>query len=139
MSVTILSSQPVVGAVEAMRLRDNFTLAVEAGSTSVILDLTGVQELSGAGLAAVTNIATRGRRNGFSVRVLLPDENSAASCTIDQADLRRFLRPGGVWNSLPTKQTGSADPATGRTGRNSRFMKYLPGQGARTRTGRAAR
>lgn len=101
MSITILRPQAECGPVEAMRLRASFATAVENGATGVIVDLTGVLELSGAGLAAVTHLVTRGRRTGIPVRVLLPEPGSRAARIIEQADLARFLRPGGVWNPVP--------------------------------------
>lgn len=100
MSVSILRPSCVVDPVEAMRLRDNFNLVVEAGRVGVILDLTGVQELSTAGLIAVTHIIARGRRGGISIRLLLPECKEAAR-VIENADLWRFLRLGGTWNPLP--------------------------------------
>ena len=105
MSVTILRPNPMLDAVEAMRLRDDFTRVLEDGGNGVIVDLTGVQELSGAGLAAVTNLLAQGRRTGTTIRVLLPEPGSRAARIIDQADLRRFLAPGGRWNTMATRQS----------------------------------
>ncbi len=79
MSVTILRPPAVLGAVEAMRLRDTFELMVEVCGTGVIVDLTGVQELSAAGLAAVTNFLAQGRRIGTPIRVLLPEAGTGAA------------------------------------------------------------
>ncbi|OAN34470.1 hypothetical protein [Mycolicibacterium iranicum] len=98
MSVTIVRPGSDLGPLEAIRLRDHFALLAEKGHCGIIIDLTGVRRLSGAGVAAVTNVVTRGARSGISVRVLLPEEGSPAARFIDQADLRRFLRPGGVWS-----------------------------------------
>ena len=111
MSVTILRPPPVLGAVEAMRLRDTFELMVEVCGAGVIVDLTGVQELSAAGLAAVTNFLSQGRRIGTPIRVLLPEAGTEAARVIDQADLRRFLAPRGMWNTLPS-ETGPGEPVT---------------------------
>lgn len=115
MSPAILRPQPIVGALEAMNLRDNFTQVLRNGGTNVVVDLTGVQELSAAGLAAVTNLLAQGRRTGIPVRVLLPEPGSAAARIIDQADLGRFLAPGGLWNKLPAEHCRSLDqPAAAR-------------------------
>jgi anti-anti-sigma regulatory factor len=102
-NTAILRPHPVLSAVEAMNLRDNFTRVLEGAGTDVIVDLTGVRELSAAGLAAVTNLLGQGRRAGIPVRVLMPAEDSAAARIIDQADLGRFLAPGGIWNKLPAE------------------------------------
>ena len=139
MNTTILRPPPVLGAVEAMRFRDTFKLVVEDGGTRVILDLTGVRELSAAGLAAITNLLAQGRRIGIPVRVLMPEEGSAAARIIDQADLSRFLAPGGMWNALPTGHTGSMEPDSCRSGRRAWLLRYLDGalrrSGDRTHAG----
>lgn len=98
MSTAILRPRGVVGPIEAMGLRDSFTRVLNNGASSVIVDLTGVQQLSAAGLAAVTNLLGQGRRSGIPVRVLPPEEGSEAALIIELADLRRFLAPGGLWN-----------------------------------------
>ncbi|MCB1126013.1 MAG: STAS domain-containing protein [Verrucomicrobiae bacterium] len=119
MSTTILRPLGVLGAVEAMDLRNNFQRVVDNRDSGVVVDLTGVQLLSAAGLAAVTNILGQGRRSGIQVRVLPPEEGSEAALVIEQADLRRFLAPGGLWNALANEQRdeiakrGSADPRRG--------------------------
>ena len=87
-TTTILRPRPVLSAVEATRLRKNFKWVVEDGDNCLIVDLTGVRELSAAGLAAVTNLLAQGRRIGITVRVLMPEEGSEADRIIDQADLR---------------------------------------------------
>ncbi|TXI37473.1 MAG: anti-sigma factor antagonist [Mycobacterium sp.] len=97
-STAILRPQGVLGAVEAKSLRDSFTQVLQNGDSGLIVDLTDVQVLSTAGLAAVTNLLMRGRRSGIQVRVLPPEEGSEAGLVIEQADLRRFLMPGGLWN-----------------------------------------
>ncbi len=102
MTIATIRPQPMLDAVAAIELRDNFTHVLDNDTTGVIVDLTGVQELSAAGLAAVTNLLGRGRRTGIPVRVLLPEHGSDAARIVDQADLRRFLVPGGLWNSVPT-------------------------------------
>jgi len=126
-----------------MRFRDTFKLVVEDGGTRVILDLTGVRELSAAGLAAITNLLAQGRRIGTLVRVLMPEEGSAAARIIDQADLRRFLAPGGMWDALPTGHTGSMEPDSCRSGRRAWLLRYLDGAlrrgGDRTRLRREDR
>ncbi|WP_374157728.1 STAS domain-containing protein [Mycobacterium sp. G7A2] len=108
MSVTILRPRTECDPVEAMRLRTSFTTAVGNGATGVIVDLTGVRELSGAGLAAVTHLVTQGARTGIAVRVLLPEQGSRAARIIEQADLARFLRPGGLWNPTPAGRNRTA-------------------------------
>ncbi len=134
----ILRPHPMLGPVEAMRLRGNFDLVVgdsgdgaggEVGD-GVIIDLTGVRELSGAGLAAVTSIVTRGRRSGVVVRVLLPEDGSEAARVIDQADLGRFLRPGGVWN--PLTPNGSMNSQETRGARRAWLARHLHGAPRRT-------
>jgi hypothetical protein len=108
-----------------MSLRDNFKRVLETGGDGVIVDLTGVQELSAAGLAAVTNLLGQGRRIGIPVRVLPPDEGSKAALVIDQADLRRFLVPGGLWDTVPTPQIGSAKPISCQDGgRRARWLRH---------------
>ena len=94
MSPTIFRPSPTLGPVEAHRLRNNVDLAGGVSDAGVIVDLSGVEELSGAGLAAVTNLVARSRRSGIPVRVLMPAAGSAAARTIDLADLGRFLAPG---------------------------------------------
>ncbi|KKE99822.1 hypothetical protein WN67_21995 [Mycolicibacterium obuense] len=91
MRSVILRPHPVLGPVEAMRLRQNFELVASAGRVRVVIDLTGVSALSAAGLAAVTHILMRGRRTRMSMRVLLPEQGSDAGQIIDHADLWRFL------------------------------------------------
>ncbi|MCB1290035.1 MAG: STAS domain-containing protein [Mycobacterium sp.] len=119
MSTAILRPLGVLGAVEAMDLRNNFQRIVDNGGSGVVVDLTGVQLLSAAGLAAVTNILGQGRRSGMQVRVLPPEEGSEAALVIEHADLRRFLAPGGLWNVLANEQreevatSGSAGPRPG--------------------------
>ncbi|WP_099023232.1 hypothetical protein [Mycolicibacterium palauense] len=133
MSATILRSRPVLDPVEAMRLRDNFELAVGNDGT-VIVDLTGVQDLSGAGLAAVTSIVARGSRTGIPIRVLLPPEDSDAARIIGRADLWRFLRPGGVWNPLPPLTVSSHsgdDSRSARPGRLRAVQRAFRGGGDR--------
>lgn len=116
MSVTILRPPAMLGAVEAMRLRDTFALLVEAGGDGVIVDLTGVQELSAAGLAAVTNFLAQGGRLGIPIRVLLPEAGSGAARVIDQADLRRFLAPTAMGNTVPCTHTEACEPVRGPRG-----------------------
>ncbi len=106
MSTAILRPLGALGAVEAMDLRNNFQRVVDNGDSGVVLNLTGIQLLSAAGLAAVTNILGQGRRSGIQVRVLPPEEGSEAALVIEQADLRRFLAPGGHWNVLANEQRG---------------------------------
>lgn len=91
MRSVILRPHPVLGPVEAMRLRQNFELVASAGRVRVVIDLTGVSALSAAGLAAVTHILMRGRRTRMPMRVLLPEQGSDAGQIIDHADLWRFL------------------------------------------------
>ncbi|MBX7455863.1 hypothetical protein GR927_48460 [Mycolicibacterium sp. 3033] len=91
MSAVILRPRAVVGPVEAMRLRESFDVVAQTPRVPVIVDLTGVSVLSAAGLAAVTNIVMRSKRSGTSIRVLLPEQGSAAAEIIDHADLWRFL------------------------------------------------
>lgn len=112
MTIATLRPQPMLDAVAAIELRDNFTHVLENDTTGVIVDLTGVQELSAAGLAAVTNLLGRGRRTGIPVRVLLPEHGSDAARIIDQADLRRFLIPGGLWNAEPPSSPTVRDTST---------------------------
>jgi hypothetical protein len=97
-STSILRPQGVLGAVEAESLRDSFTRVLLNGDSGLIVDLTDVQVLSAAGLVAVTNLLMQGRRSGIQVRVLPPEEGSEAGLVLEQADLRRFLMPGGLWN-----------------------------------------
>jgi hypothetical protein len=92
MSAVILRPNAVLDPVEAMRLRGNFDLVAGSFPATVILDLSGTTHLSGAGLAAVTNIVVRARRMGMAMRVLLPEQGSDAARIIDHADLWRFLR-----------------------------------------------
>jgi anti-anti-sigma regulatory factor len=103
-STVIVRPRVVVDALEAMNLRDTFTRVLAGGGTGVVVDLTGVHGLSAAGLAAVTNLVGQGGRIGIPVRVLLPAEGSAAARVIDQADLRRFLAPGGTWNRVANER-----------------------------------
>lgn len=124
MSTAILRPQGVVGAVEAMSLRDNFKRVLETGGDGVIVDLTGVQELSVAGLAAVTNVLGQGRRIGIQVRVLPPEEGSEAALVIDQADLRRFLVPGGLWDTVPVRQVGSTKPSSCGGVQRARWLRH---------------
>jgi anti-sigma B factor antagonist len=91
MSIAIVRPAPFLDATEAQGLRASFARVLDNGCTKAIVDLTGVQELSAAGLAAVTNFLTHGRRLGFPIRVLLPEAGSHAARMIDQADLSRFL------------------------------------------------
>jgi anti-anti-sigma regulatory factor len=123
-SAAILRPQGVLGAVEAMSLRDNFKRVLETGGDGVIVDLTGVQELSAAGLAAVTNLVRQGRRIGIPVRVLPPEQGSEAAVVIDQADLRRFLAPGGLWDTEPTRQIGSAEPSSCGRLQRGRWLRH---------------
>lgn len=133
MSTTILRPPAVCGPVEAMRLRTSFTTAVSNGATGIIVDLTGVRELSGASLAAVTHIAAHGRRAEMPVRVLLPEQGSRAARTIEQADLARFLRPGGVWN--PLRSVPGRDRSTaGHAGVKINCQRAAVPQRARART-----
>ena len=111
MNTTTLRPHPVLGAVEAMRLRDTIDRVLEDGSRSINLDMTGVRELSAAGLAAVTNLLAQGRRTGFAVRLLLPEDPEATE-VIEQADLGRFLAPGGIWNRSSSRHTGPMEPHT---------------------------
>lgn len=127
MSTAILHPQGVLGAVEAMGLRDDFTRALENGDSGVIVDLTDVQVLSAAGLAAVTNIVGRGRRGGIQVRVLPPEEGSHAGLIIEQADLRRFLAPGGLWN-IQEHEPRSTAPDGGRRVRQAGSLRQRLGR-----------
>jgi anti-anti-sigma regulatory factor len=133
-STAVLRPRGVLDAVEAMSLRDNFRSVLENSHGGVIVDLTGVEELSAAGLAAVTNLLGQGRRTGIPVRVLPPDEGSEAALIIEQADLRRFLSPGGVWNSLPNDGSGPTAPDGRR-----RAWSLRPWRVALRRTGADAR
>ncbi|CAN5561246.1 hypothetical protein BH11ACT6_BH11ACT6_24330 [soil metagenome] len=124
MTTAILRPQPFLGAVEAMNLRDSFKQVLENGGTGVVVDLTGVQDLSAAGLAAVTNLLAQGRRTGIPVRVLMPEDGSAAARVIDQADLGRFLAPAGLWHTPPT---GSVGPGSSRSGRRAWSLRHPQG------------
>lgn len=129
MSTAIIRPRGVLGAVEAMGLRESFAQALANGDAGVIVDLTGVQEISAAGLAAVTNMLGQGRRTGIAVRVVVPEEGSDAALILEQADLRRFLNPGGMWNILPDERVGPPHPDGGPDARRApalrhRFLAY---------------
>jgi len=132
-SPAVLRPRGVLDAVEAMSLRDNFRSVLENSDGGVIVDLTGVEELSAAGLAAVINLLGQGRRTGIPVRVLPPDEGSEAALIIEQADLRRFLRPGGVWNSLPNDVSGPTAPDSRRRAWSLRPLVRLRREGLMSR------
>ncbi len=127
MSIAILRPGPLLSAVEAMNLRDSFKRVLENGGTGLVVDLTGVQELSAAGLAAVTNLVGLGRRSGIPVRVLMPEEGNGAARIVQQADLGRFLAPGGVWNTLPNDHSGSVKPGSRRSARRQRWLRRRGG------------
>lgn len=127
MSTAILRPRPMLSAVEAMNLRDSFKRVLENGGTGVVVDLTGVQELSAAGLAAVTNLIGQGRKAGIPVRVLMPEDGTGAARIVQQADLGRFLAPGGVWNTLPTDHSGSVKPGSIRSARRSWSLRRRRG------------
>ena len=67
--------------------------------------------ITAAGLAAVTNLLAQGRRTGIAVRLLLPEDPEATE-VIEQADLGRFLAPGGIWNRSSSRHTGPMEPHT---------------------------
>ncbi len=96
MTTTILGPRPVLSAVEATRLRKNFKWVVEDGSNCLVVDLSGVQELSAAGLASITNLLAQGRRIGIDVLrnrygTRPTSATTPSSCVIRRCDVHRIL------------------------------------------------